>query len=294
MKSRFFGLSAKLALAALAVGLTFTSCYDSANENVVVPVTPGEIVLPAPMYEITGYVTDFLTGNAIEGATVTTPLGVAATDGTGFYKVTSASAASGQVEIAAAGYQTAKFNLTITEVKTGMSCYTVNAGLKKVGYVDGVVIDQLGTGTEKEVITEGLETLVNEEDAEVTKEVTLKFKKGARWNKGITRADKEAFLAYIKALRGIDYVGDVFPRYEVTKEIAVPANAYVSSIVLYTDFLIESYLMPGEDEANIIDRVLRNYIEPQYVAIDHGHGHDDSHDHGHGHGGGNAGGGTTD
>ena len=52
--------------------------------------------------------------------------------------------------------------------------------------------------------------------------------------------------------------------------------------------------MPGEDEANIIDRVLRNYIEPQYVAIDHGHGHDDSHDHGHGHGGGNAGGGTTD
>ena len=175
MKSRFFGLSAKLALAALAVGLTFTSCYDSANENVVVPVTPGEVVLPAPMYEITGYVTDFLTGNAIEGATVNTPLGVATTDGTGFYKVTSGSAASGQVEIAAAGYQTAKFNLTITEVKTGMSCYTVNAGLKKVGYVDGVVIDQLGTGTEKEVITEGLEALVM---AERQREF---FGEGKRW-----------------------------------------------------------------------------------------------------------------
>lgn len=290
MKSRFFGLSAKLALAALAVGFTFTSCYDSANENVVVPGTPGEVVLPAPMYEITGYVTDFLTGSAIEGAIVTTPLGGATTDGTGFYKVTSGSAASGQVEITAAGYQTAKFNLTITEVKTGMSCYTVNAGLKKVGYVDGVVIDQLGTGTEKEVITAGLETLVNESDSEVTKEVTLNFKQGARWNKGITRADKEAFLAYIKALRGISYVGDNFLPLEVTKEIAIPANAYVPSIILYTDFLIESYLMPGDVEANIIDRVLRNYIEPQFVSIDHGH----SHDHDHGHGNGNAGGGTTD
>lgn len=292
MKSRFFGLSAKLALAALAVGFTFTSCYDSANENVVVPVTPGEVVLPAPMYEITGYVTDFLTGNAIEGAAVTTPLGSAVTDGTGFYKVTSASAVSGQVEIAAAGYQTAKFNLTITEVKTGMSCYTVNAGLKKIGYVDGVEVIQLGTGLEKEVIAEGLEALVNEEDAEVTKEVTLKFKKGARWNKAVTRADKEAFLAYIKALRGIDYVGDVFPRYEVTKEITLPANAYVSSIILYTEFFIESYLMPGDDEANVIDRAFRNYIEPQFVAIDHGHSHD--HSHSHGHGGDNAGGGTTD
>jgi hypothetical protein len=290
MKSRFFGLSAKLALAALAVGFTFTSCYDSANENVVVPVTPGEVILPAPMYEITGYVTDFLTGSAVEGAIVATPLGGATTDGTGFYKVTSGSAASGQVEISAAGYQTAKFNLTITEVKTGMSCYTVNAGLKKVGYVDGVVIDQLGTGTEKEVITAGLEALVNESDSEVTKEVTLNFKQGARWNKVITRADKEAFLAYIKALRGISYVGDIFLPLEVTKEIAIPANAYVPSIILYTDFLIESYLMPGDVEANIIDRVLRNYIEPQFVSIDHGH----SHDHGHGHGNGNAGGGTTD
>jgi hypothetical protein len=49
--------------------------------------------------------------------------------------------------------------------------------------------------------------------------------------------------------------------------------------------------MPGEAEANVIDRVLRTVIDPQFVSIDHGHGHD-GHD-GHGHGGDNAGGGVA-
>ena len=57
MKSRFFGLSAKLALAVLAVGFTFTSCYDSANDGIIVPGDV-DVVIPAPKYEVTGYVTD--------------------------------------------------------------------------------------------------------------------------------------------------------------------------------------------------------------------------------------------
>ena len=40
MKSKFFGLSAKLALAVLAVGTTLTSCYDSENGDVNKPYTP--------------------------------------------------------------------------------------------------------------------------------------------------------------------------------------------------------------------------------------------------------------
>ncbi len=294
MKSRFFGLSAKLALAVLAVGFTFTSCYDSANENVVVPGTPGEVVLPAPVYEITGYVTDFLTGNAIQGAFVTTPIGSTTTDGTGYYKVTSSSATSGVVEIAATGYQSVSLTLSITAIQTGMASYTVSAALKVDGYVDGVKVDQLGSFTEKKVVTDGLTEFVNDSDSEVTKEITLYVNSGARWNQAITRADdKTAFLNYIKAVMGISYVGDEFVPVQKTFEVKLAANAYVSSIIVYTDALTESYLMPGDSEANIIDRVLRTRIEPQFVSIDHGHGHD-SDSHGHGHGGNNSGGGTTD
>lgn len=294
MKSRFFGLSAKLALAVLAVGFTFTSCYDSANENVVVPGTPGEVVLPAPVYEITGYVTDFLTGNAIQGAFVTTPIGSTTTDGTGYYKVTSSSATSGVVEIAATGYQSVSLTLSITAIQTGMASYTVSAALKVDGYVDGVKVDQLGSFTEKKVVTDGLTEFVNDSDSEVTKEITLYVNSGARWNQAITRADdKTAFLNYIKAVMGISYVGDEFIPVQKTFEVKLAANAYVSSIIVYTDALTESYLMPGDSEANIIDRVLRTRIEPQFVSIDHGHGHD-SDSHGHGHGGNNSGGGTTD
>ena len=295
MKSRFFGLSAKLALAVLAVGFTFTSCYDSANENVVVPGTPGQVVLPAPVYEITGYVTDFLTGNAIQGAFVTTPIGSATTDGTGYYKVTSSSATSGVVEIGAAGYQSVSLTLNITAVETGMASYTVSAALKVDGYVDGVKVDQLGASTEQKVVTDGLAEFVNDTDTEITKELTLYVNSGARWNQAITRADdKTAFLNYIKAVMGITYVGDNFVPVQKTFEVKLAANAYVSSVIVYTDVLTESYLMPGDAEANIIDRVLRTRIEPQFVAIDHAHDGHDGHNSHDGHGGGNAGGGTTD
>ena len=37
MKSKFFGLNSKLALAVLAVGTMFTACYDSGNGEVVKP-----------------------------------------------------------------------------------------------------------------------------------------------------------------------------------------------------------------------------------------------------------------
>lgn len=294
MKSRFFGLSAKLALAVLAVGFTFTSCYDSASDNVVVPVTPGQIELPAPVYEITGYVTDFLTGSAISGATVSTPLGSASTDATGYYKVSSGTAASGTVEISAADYQNVSLTLNITALKTGMASYTVNAALKKDGYVDGVTVNQLGTGSETTVITEGLGELVNDGDA-TTKSVVLAVKQGARWNKGVTRADNTAFLNYIKAVYGITYVGENFVPTEKTYDINLAANSYVKSITVTTEYVTEGFFMPGEAEANVIDRVLRTIIDPQFVSIDHGHDHDghDGHD-GHGsHGdGSNPGGGV--
>ena len=238
--------------------------------------------MPAPVYEITGYVTDFLTGSAVSGATVATPIGSASTDATGYYKVTSGTAASGTVEISAADYQNVSLTLNITAIKTGMASYTVNAALKKDGYVDGVTVNQLGTGSETTVITEGLEELVNEGE-ETTKSVVLAVKQGARWNQGLTRADNTAFLNYIKAVYGITYVGENFVPADKTFDIKLAANSYVKSVVVTTEYVTEGFFMPGEAEANVIDRVLRTIIDPQFVSLDHDHGHDHGHD-GHGNG----------
>ena len=60
MKSKFFGFSAKLALAILAVGTTLTSCYDSENVDVIAPENPAPAV-----YYIAGNITNATTGEAL-------------------------------------------------------------------------------------------------------------------------------------------------------------------------------------------------------------------------------------
>jgi len=299
MKSRFFGLSAKLALAVLAVGFTFTSCYDSANDGIVVPGDV-DVVIPAPKYEVTGYVTDFQTGAAISGATVVTPIGSSATDATGFYKVTAAAPASGEVTISAAGYVSVTVKLEMTSIETGLASYNVSAALTKDGYIEGVQAPQLGVGSEKTVVTTGLEALYNDSDSAKEADLTLKVKTGARWSTtyGDVKEDPaDKFYAYLKAYRGIEYgknfMGDKFAETEQTFTLDVPANAYASSVTVVTYYWVEGYIWPGNDQpTNIIDRVIKNDIVPTWVGISHGHGHD--HGHGHGHGSGNAGGGTTD
>ena len=302
MKSRFFGLSAKLALAVLAVGFTFTSCYDSANDGIIVPGDV-DVVIPAPKYEVTGYVTDFQTGAAISGATVVTPIGSQTTDATGFYKVSAAAPASGDVTISATGYVSVTVKLEMTSIETGLASYNVSAALTKDGYIEGVQAPQLGVGSETSVITTGLDALYNDSDSKKEADVTLKVKTGARWNAtyNVKEDPADKFYAYLKAYRGIEYgktfMGDKFAETEQTFTLDVPANAYASSVTIVTYYWIEGYIWPENDQpTNIIDRVLKNDIIPTWVGISHGHGHghDDSHGHGHGHGNGNAGGGTGD
>lgn len=66
MKSKIFGLGAKLALCCVAVLGTMTSCYEKEDLEVV---TPDEVA--AAEYYIGGVVTDATTGSAVSGATVT-------------------------------------------------------------------------------------------------------------------------------------------------------------------------------------------------------------------------------
>lgn len=66
MKCKFFGATAKLAMAILAVGAMFTSCYDSENGDVTKPYKA-----PDAVYTFVVTVTNDITGNPVTGATVT-------------------------------------------------------------------------------------------------------------------------------------------------------------------------------------------------------------------------------
>ena len=127
MKSKFFGLNAKLALAVLAVGTMFTSCYDSENGDVVKPYEPADAV-----YYVAGTVTDVETGAALNAEV--TVNGVAATITDGNYSA-KGQVGENTVSVKMAGYnndQPVERKVNIEAVAAGQS-YTavVNVALAK-------------------------------------------------------------------------------------------------------------------------------------------------------------------
>ena len=127
MKSKFFGLNAKLALAVLAVGTMFTSCYDSENGDVVKPYEPAD-----PVYYVAGTVTDVETGAALNAEV--TVNGVAATITDGNYSA-KGQVGENTVSVKMAGYnndQPVERKVNIEAVAAGQS-YTavVNVALTK-------------------------------------------------------------------------------------------------------------------------------------------------------------------
>lgn len=117
MKSKFFGLNAKLALAVLAVGTMFTSCYDSENGDVTQPYQA-----PDAVYTFTGTVTSQLTGKGVANATVTFSGAVTETvktDATGTYQYTTTDVAAGQtaVNIVVSGKDFDNTNATVAGFK---------------------------------------------------------------------------------------------------------------------------------------------------------------------------------
>lgn len=117
MKSFFSGINAKLALAVLAVGTMFTSCYDSENGDVTVNrPTPAE-------YLIVGNVTDGRTGEAITTAQYTINDGKATNvDANGSFTVQGLSAGSYVVKVTASGYKDAVRTIYLAETNNGGQC----------------------------------------------------------------------------------------------------------------------------------------------------------------------------
>ena len=82
MKSKLFANGAKMALSALVVCASLTSCYDlDGGSALIIPEPTPETV----SYVLTGKVTDAMSYQGIEGATVTFAGGTATTDAKGYY-----------------------------------------------------------------------------------------------------------------------------------------------------------------------------------------------------------------
>ncbi|WP_163221195.1 carboxypeptidase-like regulatory domain-containing protein [Bacteroides sp. 214] len=140
MKSKFFGINAKLALALLAVsGTMFTSCYESEKDDVTLPYNP-----PAALYTVVGTVTDVVTGKVIDGATVAFSGADSKTLTTvaGAYTFTTEKAGAYTIAVSKDGYTASSGSLTVTALKAGQAAtYQFNAVLQSESFqIEGLTM----------------------------------------------------------------------------------------------------------------------------------------------------------
>lgn len=292
MKSKFFGLSAKLALAILAVGATFASCYDSENGDVTKPYVPEK-----PKYVVSGYVTDFVTGQPIIGANITGAV-TATTSATGAYTVTVAAPVNGDVTIAAAGYISVVRAVKMETIGTGMASYTVDAALIKEGALPGVKVTVLQSdknqhkfGADEYPAVDLVNNTTDPMDASLSfssLSAGSRFVNNVATGRAVDPA-KEAFIKYCQNQFG-QTPGDDFSIITKTFDFIIPGLCSVKSVSIATYGVKEQYTFPfeGAEATFTIERVVGYSFAPEILSNSHYHGHG----HGHGHGGDlNAGGG---
>lgn len=317
MKSKFFGLNAKLALAVLAVGTMFTSCYDSENGDVTKPY-----VAPDAVYSFQGVVTNNITGEGVEGATIAftgAVTGTATTDAWGNYEltVTQKDGVAGTVNMAVSGadFEATTATVEIEKIGNGQSIvYFKNIVVNYTSYLpEGVKINTSNNSSSTEQIIQGedaegegyipdLDVINNTEEPII---VTYNFtvKTGSRISEdlqdvmgaGVIGADTRAVPDEAKADIRAWIINDLgmVPTAEFGTRLyqasftipALQALKYVS--VSYT---IENqnynYSYGTESGRVVTQTVLSVMFNANMVSVGHYHGH------GHGHGNGeNAGGG---
>ncbi len=125
MKSKLFGFSAKMALAAVAVCGMLTSCYE--KEEIDTPDSPA---LPDPAYVIYGNVTNAVTGEAVDGVTVTIGGTISkTTDANGYFIAQNSDGLTGgqsyTIAVAASGYKDVTRTVYMQTVNEGETCIVV-------------------------------------------------------------------------------------------------------------------------------------------------------------------------
>ena len=310
MKSKFFGFTAKLAMAILAVGTMFTSCYDSENGDVSKPYKA-----PDAVYTFVVTVSNGITGKPVEGATVTAGSTACAGVGNGVYQAVVTNDQTGTkmpstvtVSVAAGSdYEaaTATVNVATTENGQAITCYAniiVNPtkyepeGLKvetssnlasETGSFTG---DKTLEGDNVEYV-ENMDIINSSDDPmQVTKNIKVfigaKYVQEPAQTKAIdVIAELKKYIESVEGTVGTDFSTEVRPY-----SFLLPAKSALQKIsvqYMYDDKTF-NFTYNGVSYVAKTRRVVSVIFSntPVLTEMYHGHGH------GHGHGGDlNAGGG---
>lgn len=309
MKSNFFGLNAKLALAVLAIsGSMLTGCYESEKDDVTPPYNP-----PAPVYIITGSITDAETNAPINGAAIKGGI-TATTDANGVFKVTLTDApAEGtdktySITIEATGYNSVTRSVIVTGIaKGGTAVYTVSAALTKPAgssfnddnVTSTVTTVKLSTKTSTFGPVE-FGDIINDTEQAKSYTVTITVDTGATdldaaGGAKNRAADFSSLQAYGDAwIKG--QVGDFtkgFVPVNLDVEIQLPPLTRLIGMSINTFYATQNFnfVSAGVDPYNQNNiQSVSGYTVPMPTFESIGHDHTHGHDHGHGTGM-NAGGG---
>lgn len=280
MKSKLFSLiNAKLALAVLAVGTLFTSCYDSENGDVTKPYTPQ----PAA-YFVAGTITDFETGMPL-AATVKVN-GAAATVLDGNYTAT-AIAGENTVEVSCTDYQTVTRRVKIPTVADGQS-YTavVSVAMVKesseleveVSLVSSVPTTEVIAVTSEDNI--GLDLIAEDEPVTFTRNFIVDAG-SSLYEK--TPTPSEEMDAYING-----YLAENFGEFNATTKVipytfTIPTWNWLKAVNIEYTYIKTVYNFKSEnEECKVTLRTIAGYMFSTEFVPNHNFSH--SHGHGHGHG----------
>ena len=310
MKSKFFGFTAKLAMAILAVGTMFTSCYDSENGDVSKPYKA-----PDAVYTFVVTVSNGITGKPVEGATVTAGSTACTGVGNGVYQAVVTNDQTGTkmpstvtVSVAAGSdYEAATATVNVATIENGqaITCYAniiVNPtkyepeGLKvetssnlasETGSFTG---DKTLEGDNVEYV-ENMDIINSSDDPmQVTKNIKVfigaKYVQEPAQTKAIdVIAELKKYIESVEGTVGTDFSTEVRPY-----SFLLPAKSALQKIsvqYMYDDKTF-NFTYDGVSYVAKTRRVVSVIFSntPVLTEMYHGHGH------GHGHGGDlNAGGG---
>ena len=285
-KSNFFGITAKLAIAILAVGTMFTSCYDSENGDVTKPY-----VAPDPVYTISGTVTDALTNQILTSATITVN-GTAATNAGGSYTA-KGNVGSNTIVVSATGYTQVTRNVTIAALGKGEASTTVvNVALTKEGAIninDVEITYSSVPSVQSDVLKAadhvGLDLTADENSA--TFERNFDITVGAELNPDLATVFASApsgLLNYVKSYLG-GIIGQFGEKNIITAPytIVIPPYYCVSSVTITYNKVVTAYTVKHNNATyNFTLTGLQSYGFSTQFLPNHGYSH--SHGHGHGHG----------
>lgn len=311
MKSNFFGVTAKLAIAILAVGTMFTSCYDSENGDVSKPYKA-----PDAVYTFVVTVSNGITGKPVDGATVTAGSTACTYVGNGVYQAVMTNDQTGtkmpatmQITVAATTEYEAPTPTTvnIAPIENGqaITCYA-NIIVNPTNFVpEGLKVDassKVGSATDNYtgdktlegddiVYNESLDIINTSDDPmQVTKDIEVYI--GAKYVEAPVETKAVDVIAeikkYIESVEGT--VGTEFDTEVRPYSFLLPAKSALQKISVQYMYEDKTFNFTYGDASfiaktrRVVSVIFSN--TPVSTELYHGHGH------GHGHGGGvNPGGG---